>query len=1269
METLQNIFSPTQFIPHGHCYLWQPELIWLHLLSDVLIAIAYYSIPVMLVYFVRKREDIPFPGIFLLFGLFITTCGSTHLMAVWTLWHPAYWLSGVLKAITAIVSIYTALELFPTIPAALALPSPQQLRKINQQLETEIDERKQVEAALQEQLKSRQVIADISTRFIDLDAGSIDTEINQALATIGQLKNIDTSYILDFDYVNEVTCMTHEWTDHNVVPLIGNVQNIPFKNLHWVMNPLQRGEPIVVSSVEQLPIEAAGMKTIWQRYSRQSLVGIPLGSEPHPLGVVVFASCSQEISWTEGDIQLFKIFAEILLRSMQRKQAELALRRSEERWQLAISGTNAGIWDWQIDTDEVFYSPRFKQMLGYEGHEFLDHPDEWVNRVHPDDLAYVQSAVQDHWDHKTPDYKTEHRLRCKDGSYRWVLDQAQVLWDEAGTPVRMVGSHTDITDQKLAEAALQKQLQLGKIVSELSSRFINLDPDDTDSEINHALQVIGQLEAVDTTYIFRYAPTDTTLSMTHEWVAAGHTAQINHAQNLPQAAFPWAFRCLFSGESLIIADVADAPPEATVDTQSWQQFGLQAILTIPLMAKGELWGAVGFASFSTVSPWTDANVQLLTIFAEILFRAQQRQQSALALRRSEERWQLALNGSSAGIWDWDMQTRDIFYSPRCKTMLGYGEHEISNSFDAWENRMHPDDIVRVYATLQDHLDGNTPVYQAEYRMQCKDGSHRWFLDSAKALRNEAGNVIRVTGAYTDITERKRAEEELKHLNQELEARVQARTAAFQESEQRFRSLFESAPDFIYVLDHHGLIQQVNPTVAEQSGYAESELLSQPLSNFLSSNTQATCQQEFADLLITGNHRQEMEFVCKDGRILTMDCSCTLVKDSPSDDYILVLQRDVTQRKQAEEERQKLLVTVQRSEQRWRSFLDNVRLMVVGLDAAGAINYVNPHFLSLMGYRRHEVQGENGLHLLFPQSERQQPQEIFQSLLANKTSSHHQVRVFTCCDKEEKIIEWNTTVLTDADGHSTGILSIGEDVSERYAIDRMKDEFISVVSHELRTPLTSIHGALDLVASGLVTPQSDRGQHVLTIAAENSSRLVQLVDDILELERLESGKVKLRQGAVSIQALTRRAYELIELMAERANIHIELAAELDLMIWADGDRISQVLTNLLSNAIKFSEPSSTVSVIVQEIPIHDGSQIQFMVQDQGRGIPPNKLDHIFERFHQVDASDSRSKGGTGLGLAICSSIVQQHGGKIWAESTLGVGSTFFFTLPAACQVAV
>ncbi|MEH2230963.1 MAG: EAL domain-containing protein [Nostoc sp.] len=150
LEFGKSLFAHKQFIPHGHCYLWKPELLGLHIVSDSLIALSYYSIPITLLYFVRKRQDLPFNRIFLLFAIFIVTCGTTHLMEIWTLWYPTYWLSGCLKAITALVSLYTASELIPLVPKALALPSHAQLEAANRELEKEISVRKQAELALQE---------------------------------------------------------------------------------------------------------------------------------------------------------------------------------------------------------------------------------------------------------------------------------------------------------------------------------------------------------------------------------------------------------------------------------------------------------------------------------------------------------------------------------------------------------------------------------------------------------------------------------------------------------------------------------------------------------------------------------------------------------------------------------------------------------------------------------------------------------------------------------------------------------------------------------------------------------------------------------------------------------------------------------------------------------------------------------------------------------------------------------------------------------------
>jgi PAS domain S-box-containing protein len=234
-----------------------------------------------------------------------------------------------------------------------------------------------------------------------------------------------------------------------------------------------------------------------------------------------------------------------------------------------------------------------------------------------------------------------------------------------------------------------------------------------------------------------------------------------------------------------------------------------------------------------------------------------------------------------------------------------------------------------------------------------------------------------------------------------------------------------------------------------------------------------------------------------------------------------------------------------------------------------------------------------------------------------------------------------------------------DVSERRAVERMKDELLSVLGHELRTPLTSIRGSLGLLDGGVLGPLSARGQRMISIAVSNTDRLIRLLNDVLDVERMQAGRLVLEPRLCQAAELIELAVGEMRGLAERAGVQL-VVDELDGFIEADSDRMVQVLTNLLSNAIKFSSAGSSVRV---SACVADG-QVRFSVADQGRGIPFDKFEAIFDRFQQVDASDARVKGGTGLGLTICKSIVEQHGGQVWAESRLGHGSTFHVSLNAA-----
>jgi signal transduction histidine kinase/DNA-binding response OmpR family regulator len=284
------------------------------------------------------------------------------------------------------------------------------------------------------------------------------------------------------------------------------------------------------------------------------------------------------------------------------------------------------------------------------------------------------------------------------------------------------------------------------------------------------------------------------------------------------------------------------------------------------------------------------------------------------------------------------------------------------------------------------------------------------------------------------------------------------------------------------------------------------------------------------------------------------------------------------------------------------------------------------------------------------------------------------------DGKTTVVSYNATTFYDRDRTLQGVFAAARDVTERKRIEqmlqeknvelesaverlreveRLKQGFLSTVSHELRTPLTSIRGSLGLLASGAVGDLSGEVLEVVAIAERNAVRLVALINDILDLERLETGKIELQFGQVPVESVLRRALDSLATFGQEHGVTVE-APEVSSTIWVDADRIVQVLVNLLSNAVKFSPPAGVVTIGVRP----GEGWVEFRVTDRGRGVPAAYRRAIFERFRQVETSDAREKGGTGLGLAICKSIIEQHGGMIGVESEEGCGSTFWFRIATA-----
>jgi len=339
-------------------------------------------------------------------------------------------------------------------------------------------------------------------------------------------------------------------------------------------------------------------------------------------------------------------------------------------------------------------------------------------------------------------------------------------------------------------------------------------------------------------------------------------------------------------------------------------------------------------------------------------------------------------------------------------------------------------------------------------------------------------------------------------------------------------------------------------------------------------------------------------------------------------------------------------------------LDSVAEGICGIDRIGNVTFANPAAARLLGARADVLIGKpvhELLHGAAPADRACGKDCPLRSATAQPAGASGDENIFRA-DSSSFPAEYSLTPIR-AQGRVSGSVLSFRDISQRYALDRMKDEFISTVSHELRTPLTSIRGALGLLSSGILGEANEKATNLLRIALTNSDRLVRLINDILDLERIQSGREPLAFHSVQLADVVRQAIEDMQPMADAAGVQL-IHDSTRVEVAADPDRLLQVVTNLLSNAVKFSPPNSPVSVMLR--PGVTG--VILSVIDHGRGIPADKLESIFGRFQQVDASDSRQKGGTGLGLAICRTIVLQHSGRIWAERNPVRGSTFRIFLP-------
>lgn len=626
------------------------------------------------------------------------------------------------------------------------------------------------------------------------------------------------------------------------------------------------------------------------------------------------------------------------------------------------------------------------------------------------------------------------------------------------------------------------------------------------------------------------------------------------------------------------------------------------------------------------------------------------------LRHSKQRLADAQKVARVGDWEFNIITGQLTWSDEMFRLYGLDPSKMRDLPPEWEeinsssamgyedylNRVHPEDVKASQKTVQRAISSGQP-YTLEQRIVLPDNEIRHLLLKGQPILNEGGQVIRLFGTALDITERKRLEQELVWREQHL------------------RLVVQNMPVMLDAFDASDRLIVWNRECERVTGYNAAEIVNNPKALELLYPDPDYRQQMMAQWYEVGNDFRDWEWnvSCKDGSVKTVLWS-NVSQQFPIAGWVgWAVGIDITERKRAEEE-------LRRSQERLQLALDGSVLGLWDWHVPTNYFYVSPQWLEMLGYEVSEIEESCSAwqQLIHPEDLPGMRETSNAHLAGNTPVYAAEYRIATKQGEWKWILARGKVFDRDEEGNPLRMTGTYRDISDRKAVEQMKDEFISIVSHELRTPLTAILGSLKLLATGKLGDLSTAGRRMLEIAVNNTDRLSRLVNDILDLQRIESGQLALKKTSCNAVDLVVQAAEGMQAIAQKHEVQVclnvgnEEGGRSSILMLADADYILQVLENLLSNAIKFSDPESMVWLAVERREM----DVLFRVEDRGRGIPADKLENIFGRFQQVDASDSRQKGGTGLGLAICHRIVELHGGRIWVESQLGRGSIFYFTCP-------
>jgi PAS domain S-box-containing protein len=888
----------------------------------------------------------------------------------------------------------------------------------------------------------------------------------------------------------------------------------------------------------------------------------------------------------------------------ERKQAEAALRESEEKYRLVVDNANEAILVAQ-DGKMVFTNPRMSEMMGYTREELVARP--LFEFVHPDDRTLVADRYRRRAAGEDVPNRYEFRIVGRDGeTHNLEINAVCINW--LGRPAT-INFLADITERRRAEDALRESEERHRLLFETMGQGVVYQ--DADGRIVSANPAAERI-----------------LGLTIDQMQGRTSADPRwHAIREDGSDFPGethaSMIALRTGKE--VSGVIMGVFNPTADSYHWI-----SIDAVPQFRPGE-----------------DRPYRVYATFTDITERRRTEEEITQAGLRLEH----LLKSSPVVIYT-AAGTADsgaTFVSGNVLALVGFEPSDFLNDPGFWRNHVHPEDRDRVMAELPQMF--RQPSFAHEYRFRNKIGDYIWVHDEVKVLRDARGEPVEVIGSWSDVTERRRAEEALRTSEAQLSNAMEIAHLGYWE--------YDVDDDMFTFNDH---FYSIFRTSAEKVGGYKMASAAYA-GRFVHPDDMALVGAETRKAIeSTDPHfsRQlEHRVIRADGSVGHISVRFFIIKDSQGRTVkTFGANQDITERKQAEED---LNLKAE--------LLDSSTDSIFLHDPAGRFLYANESSYKTRGYTKEEFLALNLHDINVPEyAARIEARVAGLQRTGEATFESAEYRR----DRSVMPVEVHARML-EVGGRKL-ILSVVRDITDRKKTDTeiaqktiqllelndVKNQLLGMAAHDLRNPLSvvSTASAFLLDDAGRLLPEAKRTDFLRRINS-SSEFMLRMIDDLLDVAKIEAGKLDLELADGDLCGLLEENLSLNRMLAEKKGIRLNFAPECSVPPFRfDRGKVEQVLNNLISNALKFSAPGT--AVMVQASRVND--TVVVSVRDQGPGIPAEELDRLFKPFSMTSVRGTAGEKSTGLGLAICRKIIEGHRGRIWAESEVGKGSVFSFSLP-------